>query len=100
MLTDDTFREFVNNNDLLIVVFWQDGCDPCTALKGVLPEVARARSDIKFIMMNREANPKTAKEFEIYACPTMIFFRKGEFLGRFMGLQPADKIIAWVNRRA
>lgn len=98
VLSDANFDCRIQEGPPVLVMFWQRDCQPCKALVPELIGAARERDQMQFIMMNATDNPQTKERFNITACPTMALFKNGDMLGRWMGVVPKEKILAWIDR--
>ena len=85
--TDTTFEELVLNNDKPVVVdFWATWCGPCKMVAPVLEEIAAEKSgSLRVVKLDVDANPGTARDFQVVSIPTMILFKNGEAVKRIVG---------------
>ena len=56
IITDNTFNEVINDNDLVLVDFWADWCGPCKMLSPILDEIADERG-LLVGKLNVDENP-------------------------------------------
>jgi thioredoxin 1 len=75
-LDKDSFRETVENNDIVIVDFWAPWCGPCQGFAPVYEKVAGDYPDITFAKVNTEEQQEIAASFEIRSIPTLMVFRE------------------------
>jgi thioredoxin 1 len=75
-LDKDSFREAVENNDIVIVDFWAPWCGPCQGFAPVYEKVAEDYPDITFAKVNTEEQQEIAASFEIRSIPTLMVFRE------------------------
>ncbi|MGD8743076.1 MAG: thioredoxin family protein, partial [Granulosicoccaceae bacterium] len=59
-LDKDSFRETVENNDIVIVDFWAPWCGPCQGFAPVYEKVAGDYPDITFAKVNTEEQQEIA----------------------------------------
>jgi len=85
--TDDTFEQLVLKNDKPVVVdFWATWCGPCKMVAPVLEEIAAEKSgSLRVVKLDVDANPGTARDFQVVSIPTMILFKNGEAVKRIVG---------------
>ena len=91
-LTDATFRERISTG-VYLVDFWATWCGPCKDQAPIVEEVAgqfRGRAAVAKVDVDR--NEKIAEEFKIEAIPTLIVFKDGKEVRRFVGLEDAETL--------
>jgi thioredoxin 1 len=86
-VTDDSFAQDVLANERPVLVdFWATWCGPCRMIAPVLEEIATERGDeLTIARMDIDANPDTARDFQVISIPTMILFKGGEPVKRIVG---------------
>ena len=86
-VTDDSFAEDVLTNDRPVLVdFWATWCGPCKMVAPVLEEIATEKAEqLVVAKIDVDANPATARDFQVISIPTMILFRGGEPVKRIVG---------------
>lgn len=97
-VTDASFDKVLQASSPYVVMLWRQGCPPCKELVPVLMEVAKKMPSVQFTLMNSSDNPKTSARFGVMACPALLVFRDGQMLGRWLGYQPEEKVLAWIKR--
>lgn len=88
-LTTDDFEKTIGSGTVL-VDFWAGWCMPCKMLAPVIEEIAQELKDIKVCKVDVDAEAGLAMEFGVMSIPTVIIFRDGQEIKRFVGVQPKD----------
>jgi thioredoxin 1 len=88
-LTDSNFDEEVVNGDLpALVDFWAEWCMPCKMLAPTVDELAEEYDGkMKVGKVDTDQNREISQKFGISAIPTLILFKDGEVIKKFVGLQ-------------
>jgi thioredoxin 1 len=86
-VTDDSFAEDVLASGTPVLVdFWATWCGPCKMVAPVLEEIAAEKSgSLTIAKLDVDANPATARDFQVVSIPTMIVFSGGEAVKRIVG---------------
>ena len=93
-LTDDAFEQEVLNADVpALVDFWAEWCMPCKMLTPTIEALAEEYAGrVKVGSMDTDSNRDTALKFGISAIPTVILFKGGQMVKKFVGLQQKDDL--------
>jgi len=79
--------EVTASTNAVVADFYATWCGPCRMLSPMLDKLAAGYSDkIKFVKINVDEASGLAKEFEVQAIPTLIFFKDGKVADRLTGL--------------
>jgi thioredoxin 1 len=92
ILTDQTFNQEVESNDLILVDFWADWCGPCKMLSPILDEISSEYS-LLVGKLNVDENPEKAQEYSVQSIPTMVLFRNGKPVHTVLGAMPKHKLL-------
>jgi thioredoxin 1 len=91
-LTDATFEETINNNNLVLVDFWAGWCGPCRALAPAIEELARQYLGKAVIAkLDVDENPATAEKFHVFSIPTVVLIKDRAEVERIVGLCSKNK---------
>lgn len=93
-LTDDNFEtEVINSEVPALVDFWAEWCMPCKMLTPVIEEIAADYvGKAKVGKVDTDQARETAMKFGISAIPTIILFKDGEIVKKFVGLQQKSEL--------
>ncbi len=87
--TDDNFETEVLQSDRPVLVdFWAEWCAPCRMLAPTIDELANEFAvALKVGKVNTDTSAEVAAQFGISAIPTVILFRDGEIVKKFVGMK-------------
>jgi thioredoxin 1 len=79
-VTDDSFDvDVLKSEKTVLVDFWAAWCGPCKMVAPVLDEIAGENADkITVAKLDIDANPATARDYQVMSIPTMIVFQDGK----------------------
>jgi thioredoxin 1 len=86
-VTDDSFSDDVlSSNTPVLVDFWASWCGPCKMIAPVLEEIAGEKAgQLTVAKLDVDANPATARDFQVVSIPTLILFKDGAAVKRIVG---------------
>ena len=97
-LTDKNFQYQLKNN-ISLVDFWASWCVPCKMMAPVLNELAEeVRPGVQVCKVNVEEYQSLASQYGIKGIPTMLLFRNGKEINRFVGVKSKDFLLDQINK--
>ena len=86
-VSDDSFaQDVLSSSTPVLVDFWATWCGPCKMVAPVLEEIATEKAgQLTVAKLDVDANPETARDFQVVSIPTMILFQNGEAVKRIVG---------------
>lgn len=88
----------VIESGVVLVDFWADWCPPCRIQGPIVEEVARAvQGKAGVAKLDIDEAREIARRFEIESIPTLVVFKDGKPVERFVGVTNADKLVFAIN---
>ncbi len=88
-----------SKNNPVVVDFWADWCQPCKTLGPILERaVLEAGGSIRLAKVNIDQNPNLALQYEVRTIPTVKAFVQGVVVSEFVGMQPPDRVRAFLDQ--
>ena len=84
--TTENFESYKNGSLPLVVDLWATWCGPCRMLAPIVSELA-SEYDGKIVVgkCDVEENEDIAMEFGVRNIPTLLFFKDGKLVDKFVG---------------
>jgi len=95
-LTEENFRDTIDNNGIVLVDFWASWCGPCKMFEPIFEEASDKYSDVVFGKVNTEEQQQLAAMFQVRSIPTLMIFRDQIVIFSQPGMLPAaalDEIV-------
>ena len=90
--TTENFDQYKNGELPLVVDLWATWCGPCRKIGPIISELAN-EYDGKLVVgkCNIEDNDDIAMQFGVRSIPTVLFFKGGQLVDKFVGAATKDK---------
>lgn len=96
-LTDKNFQQQTKNK-VVLVDFWAEWCAPCKMMAPVLNDVADELTENAYVgKLNIEQYQSMAQQFNVRSIPTLIIFKNGKEVKRFVGIKQKDFLLKEIN---
>jgi thioredoxin 1 len=98
--TDGNFEaDVLKSGEPVIVDFWAPWCGPCRMLAPTIEALATEFSGkVRVGKLNTDNNPQTASEYNISSIPTVLVFKSGQIVEKFVGVTPKDRFAAALSK--
>jgi len=92
-LTEKNFQQQTKNK-VVLVDFWATWCAPCRMMAPVLNDVSSELSGNSHVgKVNIEQYQSLAQKFKVRSIPTLILFKNGTEVNRFVGIKSKDFLL-------
>jgi len=97
ILTDENFKTTINSG-VTLVDFWAPWCAPCRVQGPIIDNLADEIGDKANISkLDIDNNKKTAQMLGIQSIPTLMLFKNGKVVQKFVGVKPKGQLLKAVT---
>ena len=97
-LTDDNFQQQTKNK-VVLVDFWAVWCAPCRMMAPILNDVSSQLSGNSRVgKVDIEQYHSLAQKLKVKSIPTLILFKNGVEINRFVGLKSKDFLLQQIQK--
>lgn len=92
-ITDADFEENIKKYKTIVIDCWAPWCGPCRIVAPVIDELAKEMAGkIVFGKLNVDENPIISGNLQIMSIPTMLVYKDGNLVDRFVGANPKEEL--------
>lgn len=89
--SEESFRDAVAEEEQVVVDYFADWCGPCKQQTPILEELA-GTVDVPVLGVDTDEFQKLAVEAGVRSIPTVVVYRDGEAVERFVGVTQGEAI--------
>ena len=93
--TDDNWQSEVLSSKVPVLVdFWAEWCGPCRALAPTIDQLAAEfAGKVAVGKLDTDKNVNVPVQYQIQAIPTVLLFKDGKLVQKFVGMQPKSDYV-------
>ena len=81
--------------DKILVDFYAEWCGPCKMIGQVFESM---EDEIEVLKVNTDEFPDLAQKFGVMSIPTVLLFKNGSEVDKFIGLRSKEEILEFINK--
>ena len=98
LINSSEFSGLLQEDKLLVVDFFATWCVPCKKLSPTLDEVSEELGEqVNIVKVDVDESEDLAMDYGIRSVPTVLFFKNGQQVDKFVGALPKSEIVAKIQ---
>ena len=87
-------EEVIKSSNIVLVDFYATWCGPCKMMAPIIDKVAEElEGTVKVGKVNVDENMELAQSFGIMSIPTIMIFKNGEVVKKFLGVTDKTELL-------
>ena len=97
LINSSEFSGLLQEDKLLVVDFFATWCGPCKKLSPTLDEVSEELGEqVNIVKVDVDESEDLAMNYGIRSVPTVLFFKNGQQVDKFLGALPKPHTVAMI----
>lgn len=96
--TGQPMNELLAENNLVLIQYYAEWCNPCQMLKPILEELSTEITNVEFLRVDIEEYRELAVNAGVQSIPTVVMFKDGQEVGREKGFKPKHLMENWIKK--
>ena len=98
LINSSEFSGLLQEDKLLVVDFFATWCGPCKKLSPTLDEVSEELGEqVNIVKVDVDESADLAMDYGIRSVPTVLFFKTGQQVDKFVGALPKSEIVTKIQ---
>ena len=98
LINSSEFSGLLQEDKLLVVDFFATWCGPCKKLSPTLDEVSEEFGEqVNIVKVDVDESEDLAMDYGIRSVPTVLFFKNGQQVDKFVGALPKSEIVTKIQ---
>jgi thioredoxin 1 len=95
-LNNETYEQFINENNIALIDFWAEWCNPCKMLTPIMEEISN-EATFGVGKVNVDENKDLAVKYGVKSIPTVLILKDGKVVDKVIGLNTKQTYLDKIN---